>query len=476
MSLLELLLIPLTALLIRITFKGRWRKWALLVTSILAIFWLQPLLPIRGLDFWLPTATLGIILLSWGVLAEKDQWARRENRSAAAIIFGTILLLGLTRFISLQGIITAARPPQFYQVATAALILVGLTLLAVLTVEPKHVVIKISVSLLILLLLVLKTPVLATVTSQGLRQIMGQDPSLAQFTDIGWLGFSYVIFRLIHTMIDRVQGRLKEVQLDEFLTYTLFFPAVAAGPLERLQRFRQGLESPKSLDAHLLLNIGERLARGLFQKFILADSLALTAISAERVTQTTSTGWLWVMLIAYGWQIYFDFSGYTEIAIASGLLLGFELPENFKRPYLKPNLTQFWNNWHMSLTQWLRSYFFFPLTRKLRSDNRISAPAIIFITQMSTMILIGLWHGVTLNFILWGAWHGLGLFIHNRWHALSAPRINSPAERQPILGKTIRACGGLLTFLFVSLGWVWFSMPSVRMSLIAFTRLFGIGT
>jgi len=182
------------------------------------------------------------------------------------------------------------------------------------------------------------------------------------------------------------------------------------------------------------------------------------------------------MLIAYGWQIYFDFSGYTEIAIASGLLLGFELPENFKRPYLKPNLTQFWNNWHMSLTQWFRSYFFFPLTRKLRSDNRISAPAIIFITQMSTMILIGLWHGVTLNFILWGAWHGLGLFIHNRWHALSAPRINSLAERQPILRKTIRACGGLLTFLFVSLGWVWFSMPSVRMSLIAFTRLFGIGT
>lgn len=305
---------------------------------------------------------------------------------------------------------------------------------------------------------------------------MGQDPALAQFTDLSWLGLSYVVFRLVHTMIDRLQGRLQGIHLDEYLIYLLFFPAFIAGPLERLQRFRQGLQTPKPLNPKSLLNSGERLSRGLFQKFILADSLALIAISADRVIQTTSAGWLWIMLIAYGFQIYFDFAGYTDIAIASGLLLGFELPENFNRPYIQTNLTQFWNNWHMSLTQWFRSYFFFPLTRKLRSDNRLSAPAIIFITQISTMILIGLWHGVTFNFILWGAWHGLGLFIHNRWHAFSAPRFATLAERQPNLSRVIRVGGGVLTFLFVSLGWVWFSMPSVRMSLTTFSRLFGIPT
>ncbi len=122
------------------------------------------------------------------------------------------------------------------------------------------------------------------------------------------------------------------------------------------------------------------------------------------------------MLYAYAFQLFFDFSGYTDIAIGTARLMGIKLPENFNHPYLKPNLTQFWSNWHMTLTQWFRAYFFNPVTRALRSASKpVSIPVIIFITQLGTMLLIGLWHGVSFNFILFGLWHGIGLFIHNRW-------------------------------------------------------------
>src|SRR5512141_411437 len=99
-----------------------------------------------------------------------------------------------------------------------------------------------------------------------------------------------------------------------------------------------------------------------------------------------------------------------------GRLLGIRLPENFAAPYLKPNITQFWNSWHMTLTQWFRSYVFNPLTRAMRSSKEpLPTILILLVAQISTMALIGLWHGITLGFVFWGLWHGLGLFIQNRW-------------------------------------------------------------
>ena len=141
----------------------------------------------------------------------------------------------------------------------------------------------------------------------------------------------------------------------------------------------------------------------------MADLLAVISISDMLVPQVKGAGWMWLFLYAYSFQIYFDFSGYTDVAIGLGRLLGFRLPENFAAPYLKPNLTQFWNSWHMTLTQWFRSYFFNPLTRALRSGKRLSIWIIIFVTQISTMILIGFWHGGTLNLYFVGrmAWHRL---------------------------------------------------------------------
>jgi D-alanyl-lipoteichoic acid acyltransferase DltB (MBOAT superfamily) len=183
---------------------------------------------------------------------------------------------------------------------------------------------------------------------------------------------------------------------------------------------------------------------------------------------------MWLIVYAYAFQIFFDFSGYTDIAIALGRLIGVRLPENFAAPYLKSNLSQFWNSWHMTLTQWFRAYYFNPLTRALRTSKwKLPTPFVIFITQVSTMLLIGLWHGIAWNFVFWGAWHGIGLFIQNRWsefaHLHIAPRVSSQLGQ-----KALEVLGVLLTFHYVAVGWVFFVLrPELTWRVLAVLLLAG---
>jgi D-alanyl-lipoteichoic acid acyltransferase DltB (MBOAT superfamily) len=241
-----------------------------------------------------------------------------------------------------------------------------------------------------------------------------------------------------------------------------------------LDHFVRSLKSPLTDRWENIGVGGKRLIIGLFKKFVIADSLAIIALNSTNALQIRGTGWMWVSLYAYAFQIFFDFSGYTDIAIGMGRFLGMKLPENFSLPYLKPNLTQFWNNWHMTLTQWFRAYFFNPITRSLRSARKtLSIPVIIFLTQLSTMILIGLWHGVTINFILWGGWHGLGLFFHNRWSNIFNLQVQNWANNS-LKKAIINGLGILITFNYVAIGWVFFVLPSPMMSLLVIQKLIGV--
>lgn len=473
MSLLTILILIAAALLIRLPWLRSLRRWALLVSSVLAIFWLQPALPIRQMDFWFPVATLGLVFLSWGLASRKEQSLTAQNGLAAGLTVGTVLLIALTRLVSLEGVVTPSRPPQFYLVLLVLGALVAISFLLVRLLQPGSIALKSGLVILLIFFVILKNPTLAQLLSAGLRQVMAQNTLLAAHTDLSWLGFSYVAFRLIHTLIDRLNGRLEDIQLDEYLIFIIFYPTFIAGPLDRLQRFRKDLNQPLPLNATTALQSGRRLALGLFRKFVLADTLALVALSASNANQINHTGWLWLLLFAFSFQLFFDFAGYTDIAIGLGLLLGFQLPENFNQPYRQPNLTQFWNNWHMTLTQWFRGYFFNPVTRLLRKGSQLPAPLIILITQISTMVVIGMWHGITLNFLIWGVWHGLGLFVHNRWANFAAPKTALLLEQKTWLKPFFRAGGVLLTFIFVSLGWLWFALPDTAQSLRLFSRLFG---
>jgi D-alanyl-lipoteichoic acid acyltransferase DltB (MBOAT superfamily) len=157
-----------------------------------------------------------------------------------------------------------------------------------------------------------------------------------------------------------------------------------------------------------------------------------------------------------------------------GRLLGVRLPENFAAPYLKRNLSQFWNSWHMTLTQWFRSYVFNPFIRAMRSGSQALPPVLIILAaQIGTMVLIGLWHGLTTGFVLWGLWHGIGLFVQNRWSDFMKDHL--PAWGKTRTGETILNYSGVfLTFHFVSLGWLFFSLSTPAQVWAVMATLFGV--
>jgi alginate O-acetyltransferase complex protein AlgI len=452
--------------------NNRLRIMLLLGLSTLAVYAFQPVLPVRGLDFWLPTATLAITTLTWILTTPREQHSWRINWPAAATLTCIVLALGTTRFLGISFYLTASRPPQIIQIISGiAIVSLGAFLLARIS-ESNKVFLTYVFLFIILIFVVLKIPVLAFLVSKGLRSLNHQSTSLALAQDIRWLGFSYIAFRLLHTIRDRQNERLPVVSLAEYIIYVIFFPALSAGPIDRIERFIGDLRSPQLLSGNDLGEAGKRLLLGLFKKFVIADLLAMIAMNPINSLQVRSTGWAWVLLYAYAFQIFFDFSGYTDIAIGLGRLLGIKLPENFNSPYLKPNLTKFWNNWHISLTQWFRAYFFNPLTRFLRSRKKqLPIPVIIFVTQVGTMCLIGFWHGVTINFLFWGLWHGIGLFTHNRWSELSRARFAVlPKSMQTVLNVG----GVLLTFNYIALGWTFFAIPGISNSFHFFGLLFGL--
>ena len=455
------------------------RKPLLLIFSVGVIFWLQPALPIRGLDFWLPVGTLILTALGWVLTRKPEERNTRASLSVAGIITGVVLVIALTRYLGVSGVITPSRPPQTYLVL--AVLAAAAALMAVVywftrrSAANSNVPLIICILFILLVFVLLKLPSLTLWASGLLREWGGQSRELASALDLRWLGFSYIAFRLIHTLRDRQSGRLPTMAMDEYFIFVLFFPAISAGPIDRSERFIKDLRQLLPPNAELFWGAGQRLVIGLFKKFVIADLLAIIALNPTNATQVQSAGWTWLLTIAYAFQILFDFSGYTDIAIGLGMLMGVKLPENFNSPYLKPNLTQFWNNWHMSLTQWFRAYLFNPLTRALRSGNHPMPPwLVILVTQLVTMTLIGLWHGITLNFILWGAWHGLGLFIQNRWSDITKP-LSARIQTRPGLNRAVSTLTTLLTFGFVALGWVWFALPSVDLSLRFFGQLFGMG-
>jgi alginate O-acetyltransferase complex protein AlgI len=462
----------LVAVILGVLSHYRWRLPLLLGVSALAVYAFQPALAVRGLDFWLPTATLAFTVLTWILTTPQELRSWRTNWPASVILGGIVLSLGLSRYLGFWLPLTASRPPQTAQIIVVLAAVAMVAFLLTRFTKPGKLVLTTAFVFFILLFAILKVPALAALVSAGLRGLNQQSTSLVSAQDLRWLGFSYIAFRLLHTIRDRQSGRLPIVSLSEYVVYIIFFPALAAGPIDRIERFLGDLRLPLALTSNDLSEAGKRLVLGLFKKFAVADALALIALNATNALQVHRASWGWVLLYAYTFQIYFDFSGYTDIAIGLGQLLGINLPENFKSPYLKPNLTQFWNNWHITLTQWFRAYFFNPVTRALRSSRKqLPVVIIIFITQVATMVLIGLWHGVTWNFVLWGVWHGLGLFIHNRWSEMtkvSFAKLSLPWQ------KILNTGGVLLTFNFVAFGWIFFALPKPSISLHFLQTLLGL--
>ncbi len=456
------------------------RQLAILAVSALAVFLLQPAQSPPALEFWIPAATLGVSVLVWAVTAPPEARGWKGNWPAGLVLAAVILLADLNHYFKLESIYLVDTPRIRY-VILGVLVFSGLVLLLARRRRPLSGLYALTISGTALILFVLKIPSISAALLDALARNAGvpaaslavSPSTLLPAVGIQWLGYSYLAFRLLHTILDRWSGRLPGLTLAEFASYVIFFPSFTAGPIDRAERFVKELRSPLPLVGDDWINAGGRILVGLFKKFVLADSLAVISLSEALAPHVNGAGWLWLFLYAYAFRLYLDFSGYTDVAIGMGRLMGIQLPENFTAPYLKPNLALFWNSWHITLTQWFRSYFFNPVVRRLRSSSRSVPPwSIILMAQVGTMVLIGLWHGIAWSFAAWGLWHGVGLFLHNRWTAFSADRIPNWV-RTGRVEQALRGAGVFLTFNFVAVGWLFFSFSSPLSAWHTLMRLFG---
>jgi len=272
------------------------------------------------------------------------------------------------------------------------------------------------------------------------------------------IGLSFYTFQAISYTTEIYRQRLSPANnIYDFALYLAFFPKLIAGPLARPSDFFTQLAKNSSTLSKIDFQIALKLILlGLIKKVIISDTLASHADIAFRAATLSTLGGqhfssaLYIQgFLLYPFQIYADFSGYTDLALGSAILLGFSLPENFKQPYLSTTITSFWNSWHMSLTAWFREYLFFPISRGwLKKSRHLHARRIQIASTMITMLLIGIWHGANWTYILWGVWHGLLLTIEQS------------IKPKPAVGWKAVA-QGILIFTLVAIGWVLFGSSSL---------------
>ncbi|HYM03974.1 MAG TPA: MBOAT family protein [Stellaceae bacterium] len=264
------------------------------------------------------------------------------------------------------------------------------------------------------------------------------------------LGISFFTFQKIALLVDAYQGKVRRLDFLDYVLFVTFFPQLIAGPIVHHSELMPQFHERRALDASTIALALTIFVIGLAKKVLLADNLALYATpvfdaASAGVILDAATAWLGAL--AYTLQLYFDFSGYSEMAIGAALLFGIRLPLNFASPYKAASIIDFWHRWHMTLSRFLRDYLYIPL-----GGNR-RGPARRYVNLFLTMLLGGLWHGAGWTFILWGALHGTYLVLNHLWRALG--------RRDAAPSAFALAIGRALTFLAVLVGWVLFRADDV---------------
>lgn len=273
------------------------------------------------------------------------------------------------------------------------------------------------------------------------------------------LSLSFYVFQALTYTIDLYRRDSKGTSSYlAHLAAVSFFPTTLAGPITRVSSLLEQFEKPKKLDSadggRALFLIGT----GLMKKLLVADFLAANLVNRVFDFPKLYTGAETLIAVyAYALQIYYDFSGYTDIALGSALLLGLKLPPNFNRPYAAANIADFWRRWHISLSNWLRDYLYFSLPG-LRSKWKIFT----YTNLVITMVLGGLWHGASWNFVIWGALHGVGLALLRLWQV---------ARGNVKAAGVWRYAGIFATFHFVTFAWIFFRAPNLETALAILSRI-----
>lgn len=272
------------------------------------------------------------------------------------------------------------------------------------------------------------------------------------------LGISYYSFCAISYVVDVKKGKIKARDLKSVALYLSFFPKITSGPIQKSKDFFEQMDADRKVDWNIFFIGIQIFMFGLAKKIILADRLA---VYVEQVFSTPlAFGSLTVFLagVAYIFQVYFDFSGYSDMAVGVAKILGFDLPKNFNLPYLAHNITEFWKRWHMSLSTWLQEYVYIFFGGNRKGEVRT------YINLFLTMLLGGLWHGAAWHYIFWGVLNGIGLSVHKLWMKYT----KSNEKEQNLF---VSAISILMSDLFFMITMMFFRAESLSQAWLILTRM-----
>jgi alginate O-acetyltransferase complex protein AlgI len=290
------------------------------------------------------------------------------------------------------------------------------------------------------------------------------------------LGISFYTFSTIGYLLDVYNKKTQAVSdPGTFFLFVGFFPHLLSGPIARSSALLPQLERKREFDYSMAVDGSRQIVWGLFKKIVIADSCA---VYTERIFgnyESFPGSTLFVGMIYYGIQIYADFSGYSDMAIGMGKLLGIHLLKNFSYPYFSHNISEFWRRWHISLSLWFRDYLFLPVaylvSRKIKRNTFLSIKAENWaygIGIVFAWLLVGLWHGAGANFLVWGIFHGAFLLSYHLWKQ-KKPKLKFYKKSK--LNRIYLAFSTILTFLVVQIGWVFFKSQTVGQALSYISRM-----
>lgn len=282
------------------------------------------------------------------------------------------------------------------------------------------------------------------------------------------IGLSFFIIIKIGYMVDVYTRREQAPQNFGFLfTFSTFFLTVSSGPIERAKHLIPQLRLPADFDLSRIILGLRRILFGLFKKLIIADGLARAVDTVYGEPGNFSGPFLIIATVIFAFQLYADFSGYTDIVLGIGKIFGIELFENFRQPYFATSILDFWKRWHISLSNWIREFMFFPLSRYLLGQKFIPSKRLIqAFVYIVVMGIVGIWHGSDITFLIWGGLHGIYMTIE-----MLLPTIfkNKPQNAMKMILRT------LITFVQVCFAWIWFRAESFADGWYIVTHLFKSG-
>ena len=273
------------------------------------------------------------------------------------------------------------------------------------------------------------------------------------------VGISFYTFTQIAFLVDAYRGKVARYRLPDYVLFVTYFPHLIAGPIlhhkDMIPQFERA--AAKRPDAHMILCGLIIFAIGLFKKTCLADGIQ-PLVTLAFGPNAPSFDQAWIGALAYTFQLYFDFSGYSDMAIGISLMFGIFLPLNFNSPYKAMSIIDFWRRWHMTLSQFLRDYLYIPLGGNRRGRT------LRYANLMITMVLGGLWHGAAWTFIAWGALHGAYLCINHAWN-------NYGPAVAPRFARLANIAAFILTFLSVVVAWVFFRADSMSSAIYVLSKM-----